>query len=540
MWCPHCQSETTSSTASADVRCDNCGRTLSSGPAADARSQHASVQHARDILARWSSEDLLDRISALPQIPPLPGMRRTEAKATESTESTESTSAASDGPAPAAAVERKSIAPADKEDSEGTLPKSSTIDLPDPDDRRKSSQEHQTPADVATAGEVGGATKTDADDTSAHTQAANLPESPARTDSPEPDTEVPELRDQNQIQTDVEPPQLCPMLPSEQPAGAETDDSHGKTEPAASVTVPSEENTDQTKTEHSRTGTVPDKDTAAVAGNDTSTVGRTQAKTGDTDAAEQPVRPGTQSRSKQQRRHARRRQRDRKTSLNDAQEGLQPVTSKHRVDLRQPEAQDASVDSSAEPSGEKKIRGNSPKGGRRFRVDHGEPVEDTLRTGDGRGRTETRHHTRYIDEAHEEKLRGPHFQVTSPKRSNLTSLMGQVLAYLGVLGLTIGTAIVIYGHFGGYAEYTPTGWLVTTVAQMMLFLGVINLVSGGMEQNNDEVSARINHLGEQLLRIEQATEQALRGPKISARRYADPEAEPQEKEPAVVRVGERH
>ena len=85
--------------------------------------------------------------------------------------------------------------------------------------------------------------------------------------------------------------------------------------------------------------------------------------------------------------------------------------------------------------------------------------------------------------------------------------------------------MVIYGHFGGYAEYTPTGWLVTTVAQMLLFLGVINLVSGGIEQNNEDVSRRINSLGEQLVRIEQVTSEVLRGPKISPRLYADPDDE---------------
>ena len=90
--------------------------------------------------------------------------------------------------------------------------------------------------------------------------------------------------------------------------------------------------------------------------------------------------------------------------------------------------------------------------------------------------------------------------MSTPKRTNLTSMTGQFLAYLGVLGLTVGTAMVIYGHFGGYSEYTPTGWLVTTVAQMLLFLGVINLVSGGIEQNNEDVSRRINTIGEQLLR----------------------------------------
>lgn len=112
---------------------------------------------------------------------------------------------------------------------------------------------------------------------------------------------------------------------------------------------------------------------------------------------------------------------------------------------------------------------------------------------------------RFVDAPHAVSGRGPHFEAVPPRRTNLTSIIGQTLSYIGVLGLTIGTSMVIYGHFGGFAEYTPTGWLVTTVAQMLLFLGVINLVSGGMEQNNEDMSRRIQSLGEQLQRIEQAT-----------------------------------
>ena len=194
-----------------------------------------------------------------------------------------------------------------------------------------------------------------------------------------------------------------------------------------------------------------------------------------------------------------------------------------------------------QPAGpsEKQIQGNSPRGGRRYRVDSGEPVTETLATADNRSRTQTRSRQRYIDEAHEPALRGPHFYVQAPKRSNLTAMTGQFLAYLGVLGLTVGTAVVILGHFGGFSEYTQTGWLVTTVAQMLLFLGVINLVSGGIEQTNDDVSARINHLGEQLMRIEQVTEEALRGPKIDPRRYADPSALVEETQQEVVAFRER-
>ncbi len=186
----------------------------------------------------------------------------------------------------------------------------------------------------------------------------------------------------------------------------------------------------------------------------------------------------------------------------------------------------ASLASSVAP--DTKIVSNSPKPGKRFRIDGAESVSAITETDGRRARTHGLPKKRYIDEPHESLLRGPHFEVSIPRRSNLTSVTGQFLAYLGVLGLTIGTSIVIYGHFGGYSEYTPTGWLVTTVAQMLLFLGVINLVSGGIEQNNDDVSRRINTLGEQLLRIEQVTSEALRGPKISPRKYDNPDAESEE------------
>ncbi len=184
--------------------------------------------------------------------------------------------------------------------------------------------------------------------------------------------------------------------------------------------------------------------------------------------------------------------------------------------------QDAAVASSVAP--DTAIISNSPQPGRRFRIDGPESIDAVTGTDGRRGRTQTLPKHRYIDDAHDSAMRGPHFEITAPRRSNLTSITGQFLAYLGVLGLTIGTAMVIYGHFGGYSEYTPTGWLVTTVAQMLLFLGVINLVSGGIEQNNDDVSRRINSLGEQLLRIEQVTSDAMKGPKLSPRLYDSPNA----------------
>ena len=230
--------------------------------------------------------------------------------------------------------------------------------------------------------------------------------------------------------------------------------------------------------------------------------------------------------------------------VSESSAGSETVTRKLRLDQTGGNAESSqekepvtSLPSSVAP--ETKIVSNSPMPGKRFRIDKAESVEAITDTAGQRSRTHGRPRQRYIDEAHESQLRGPHFEVSAPKRSNLTSMTGQFLAYLGVLGLTVGTAMVIYGHFGGYSEITPTGWLVTTVAQMLLFLGVINLVSGGIEQNNDDVSRRINTLGEQLLRIEQVTSEVMRGPKIPAHMYAEDRDEDEvmesERETAVVK-----
>ncbi len=103
------------------------------------------------------------------------------------------------------------------------------------------------------------------------------------------------------------------------------------------------------------------------------------------------------------------------------------------------------------------------------------------------------------------------------------SLWGQILAYLGVGLLTIGTTLVLWGYFGGPVNYAPTGWLVTTAGQMLLFLGVVTLVSGGMQQTTHEVSQRVTYLGEHMLRIEEATQEvlaALISPALAAIRKA--------------------
>ena len=102
----------------------------------------------------------------------------------------------------------------------------------------------------------------------------------------------------------------------------------------------------------------------------------------------------------------------------------------------------------------------------------------------------------------------PHFSplppgTTTSALTHSTSLWGQLLAYVGVLGLTIGGALIVWNGFGHAPLNTPTAWLIATAGQMLLFLGIVTLVSSGLEQTNEEVTRQVRVLGEQLLRIEQ-------------------------------------
>ncbi len=107
-----------------------------------------------------------------------------------------------------------------------------------------------------------------------------------------------------------------------------------------------------------------------------------------------------------------------------------------------------------------------------------------------------------------------------------SSLAGQFLAYAGVLGLSAGACMVVWSYFGGPANYAPTGWLLATAGQMLLFFGVVSLVSGGLEQTTEQVNKRIEQLGDHIIRIEQAArEMSLRGGSVPPAHFGhDPDA----------------
>lgn len=105
-----------------------------------------------------------------------------------------------------------------------------------------------------------------------------------------------------------------------------------------------------------------------------------------------------------------------------------------------------------------------------------------------------------------------------PARTNWTSMAGQLCAYGGVGLLTCGTVLVLSGYFGGPTHYAPTGWLIAAVGQMLLFLGVVTLVSGGMEQTVDEVAWRIDYLAERIVHLEHMVqERELRDQRLQRR-----------------------
>ncbi len=102
--------------------------------------------------------------------------------------------------------------------------------------------------------------------------------------------------------------------------------------------------------------------------------------------------------------------------------------------------------------------------------------------------------------------------------------IGQGLAWLGILGLTAGTSLVIVGYFGGPTTYAPMGWLISTIGQMLLFLGIVTLVSSGMEQTTQEVRRTVNEVSRKLdlidnriIRIESAEPPGPPRPHIAER-----------------------
>ena len=156
---------------------------------------------------------------------------------------------------------------------------------------------------------------------------------------------------------------------------------------------------------------------------------------------------------------------------------------------------------------------------KQFRIDGSHPTADVARSHVGHDLDQPANSSparaRRNDDPHA-SLPAPHFDVQParprPAAGRGETAWGQLLAYAGVAVLTIGTALVVWGYLGGPETYAPTGWLVATIGQMLLLLGVVTLVAGGMQQTTHEVSSRVAHLNGRVIRVEQTANEILRGP----------------------------
>ncbi|HUQ70067.1 MAG TPA: hypothetical protein VM165_11115 [Planctomycetaceae bacterium] len=81
-----------------------------------------------------------------------------------------------------------------------------------------------------------------------------------------------------------------------------------------------------------------------------------------------------------------------------------------------------------------------------------------------------------------------------PRQGQWLSVVSQLAAYAGIGFLTCGAVLVISSQFGGPASYASTGWLVCTLGQMLFFLGLVTLVSTGLEQTSADLTRRIDRL----------------------------------------------
>lgn len=97
-----------------------------------------------------------------------------------------------------------------------------------------------------------------------------------------------------------------------------------------------------------------------------------------------------------------------------------------------------------------------------------------------------------------------------PPQFSWSQLAGHLAAYGGVGLLSIGMTLVIWSYFGGPAAYAPTGWLLTTVGQMLLYLGVVTLVASGLEQTTDAVTLQLQQMGSKIERLEAASRRTPR------------------------------
>ena len=92
--------------------------------------------------------------------------------------------------------------------------------------------------------------------------------------------------------------------------------------------------------------------------------------------------------------------------------------------------------------------------------------------------------------------------------------VGFALAYGGVALVAFGALIVLVTLSFGHSP--AIGWVLAVLGHLLVLLGVVTLVTHGLEQSAADTAERLDCLNERLVRIEQA-QRALAGPHWEAR-----------------------
>lgn len=74
------------------------------------------------------------------------------------------------------------------------------------------------------------------------------------------------------------------------------------------------------------------------------------------------------------------------------------------------------------------------------------------------------------------------FCQTNRRHSSWLTTTAQIVAYAGIAGLSYGSVLVIQSYLAGSVDHAVTGWLLITLGQMMLFLGLITLLADRLER----------------------------------------------------------
>lgn len=85
---------------------------------------------------------------------------------------------------------------------------------------------------------------------------------------------------------------------------------------------------------------------------------------------------------------------------------------------------------------------------------------------------------------------------------NWRRFIGQSLAYLGTGILSVGGAAIVWSFYDGPEHIVPAGWIMVFAGQLMLFLGLVTLITSGVKELRSDVVNRVDFIRSLLSRLD--------------------------------------